>query len=126
MQKLTPHLTRRMTLAVLLGSLAFANAGFAAEEGAAPKPVTGKDIAFDNAKGNCLACHMIAGGDQPGTVGPPLVAMKARYPDRQALFDVIWDPRNKFGQQTIMPPMGAHGILSKEDIEKVVDFIQTL
>lgn len=126
MQKLTPSTTRRMALAVLLGSLAFSTTGFAADEGAAPKPITGKEIAFDKSKGNCLACHMIAGGDQPGTIGPPLIAMKARYPDRQALFDVVWDPRNKFGQQTIMPPMGAHGLLSKEQIELVVDFIQTL
>ena len=36
----------------------------------------GKALAFNRKKGNCLACHMIAGGTAPGNIGPPLVAMK--------------------------------------------------
>lgn len=88
--------------------------------------MTGKEIAFDRGKGNCLSCHMIADGEQPGTIGPPLIAMKQRYPDRKALYDVIYDPRGKFGPHTIMPPIGAHGILSEDEMEKVVDFIHSL
>ena len=35
----------------------------------------GKQVAFDSGKGNCLACHMIPGGESPGNIGPPLLAM---------------------------------------------------
>ena len=41
----------------------------------------GKQLAFDGKKGNCLACHQIEGGTLAGNIGPPLVAMKARFPD---------------------------------------------
>ena len=113
--------SRPLALALLAGTLMVSGATLAAEENK-PKELTGKELAFDASKGNCLACHMIAGGDQPGTMGPPLIAMKARYPDRAALYEVIWDPRKKF-PHTAMPPIGAYGILSKDEIEKVVDFI---
>lgn len=54
-----------------------------------------------------------------------LVAMKQRFPDKQALFNVVWDERTR-NPNTIMPPIGAHGLLSKEEIDKVVDFLYTL
>ncbi|MFN3786467.1 MAG: hypothetical protein ACK4RS_06460, partial [Thiothrix sp.] len=41
------------------------------------KDFTGKELAFDRSIGNCLACHMIEGGDLPGNIGPPLVGMAA-------------------------------------------------
>lgn len=116
------HTTLRpLAIALLAGS--FAVSGFAQADATTPaKEMTGKELAFDASKGNCLACHMIAGGDQPGTMGPPLIAMKARYPDRAALYEVIWDPRKKF-PNTAMPSIGAHGILTKDELNKVVDFV---
>jgi len=125
MQKFTLGTPRHLALALLVGSIAFSGHALAADAKAPAKELTGKELAFDASKGNCLACHMIAGGDQPGTMGPPLIAMKARYPDRQALFDVIWDARTKF-PNTAMPPIGAHGILSKDEVNKVVDFVHGL
>ena len=125
MQKFSLATTRYLALVLLSGSLALSGQALAADEKAPAKELTGKELAFDASKGNCLACHMIAGGDQPGTMGPPLIAMKARYPDRAALFEVVWDPRNKF-PNTAMPPIGAHGILSKDEVNKVVDFIYGL
>lgn len=85
----------------------------------------GKKLAFDRKKGNCLACHMIAGGELPGNIGPPLVAMKARFPDKAVLRAQISDPRVK-NPHTIMPPFGPHGILTEDEIDKVTDFIYTL
>lgn len=126
MRKFNRILAASVSATALLGALAIATPAMADEKKEPKKEMTGKEIAFDRGLGNCLACHMIAGGDQPGTIGPPLLAMKARYPDRKALHDVIWDPRTKFGQGTIMPPIGAHGILSKDEVEKVVDFIHSL
>ena len=85
----------------------------------------GKDIAFDRKKGNCLACHAIEGGDLPGNIGPPLVAMSARFPDPERLRAQIWDP-TAANPDTIMPPFGLHGILSEDEIDKIVVFVQTL
>lgn len=85
----------------------------------------GKAIAFDRRLGNCLACHMIAGGDMPGDIGPPLVSMAARYPDKAKLSAQIHDPRVA-NPNTIMPPFAPMGILTDEQIDKVVEFISTL
>ncbi|MGB0721108.1 MAG: sulfur oxidation c-type cytochrome SoxX [Gammaproteobacteria bacterium] len=85
----------------------------------------GKALAFDRKKGNCLACHMIAGGVSPGNIGPPLIAMKARFPDPKVVHDRIYDPQ-KFNPETTMPPFGKHGALSEDEINKIVDFVMTL
>lgn len=85
----------------------------------------GKKLAFDRKKGNCLACHMIEGGELPGNIGPPLIAMKARFPDKKTLRDQIYDARIK-NPNTIMIPFGPHGVMSDKEIDKVTDFIYTL
>jgi sulfur-oxidizing protein SoxX len=85
----------------------------------------GKKIAFDRKKGNCLACHQIEGGDLPGNIGPPLVAMKARFPDKAKLRAQIWDA-TKANPNSIMPPFGRHKIVSDTEIDKIVEFVYTL
>jgi len=85
----------------------------------------GKKIALDRKKGNCLACHVMGDGEQPGNIGPPLIVMKARYPDKAKLRQQIYDARIK-NQNTSMPPFGAHGILSDDDIDKLTDYIHSL
>lgn len=85
----------------------------------------GKKIAFDRLKGNCLACHMIEGGEMPGNIGPPLVAMKARFPDKSKLRAQIWDSTRN-NPNTIMPPFGRHEVLTEGEIDKVVEYIQSL
>ena len=85
----------------------------------------GKKIAFDRKKGNCLACHAIEGGDLAGNIGPPLVAMKARFPNFDSLKAQIADARIK-NPNTIMIPFGPHSVLSSKEIELVTKFIHTL
>jgi len=85
----------------------------------------GRELAFGRSKGNCLACHQIEGGDLAGNIGPPLVQMKARYPDRDKLFARIWD-ETQFNSMTVMPPFGRNKILEKQEIQKIVDFLYTL
>jgi sulfur-oxidizing protein SoxX len=85
----------------------------------------GKKLAWDRAKGNCLACHMIQGADMPGNMGPPLMMMQVRYPDKQKLYDFIYDAP-KYRPGTIMPPFGAHKILSEKEIQLITDYIHTL
>lgn len=104
-----------------LGALLLPAAGALAEE--TPSAVEqGKAIAFDRKKGNCLACHMIATGDLPGNIGPPLVAMAMRYPDKAKLRAQIWDSTEANPMST-MPPFGKHLILSEDEIDLVTEFI---
>ena len=86
----------------------------------------GMKLAYSRAKGNCLACHKAGEGTMPGTIGPALIAMKLRYPDKQKLFDKIWGKPHTLVPNSMMPAFGAHGILSDEEINKVVDYIYTL
>jgi len=111
----------------LLALLMIAMASGWAEDNddAASKIERGKEIAFARGKGNCLACHVMAGGELAGNFGPPLVMMKARYPDRMKLRDQIWDASVRI-PTTTMPPFGQHKILTEEEIDLVVDFILTL
>ena len=85
----------------------------------------GYDLVVNRKMGNCLACHMIQGEDGPGYFGPPLISMKARFPDREVLFNQIWDATIK-NPNTSMPPFGKNMILTKQDIEKIVSYLLTL
>ena len=85
----------------------------------------GKEIAFDRKKGNCLACHQIEGGTLAGNIGPPLVAMKARFPDYEKMKAQINDARVN-NPNTIMIPFGPHNVLSAKEIELVSQFVYTL
>ena len=85
----------------------------------------GKKVAFNRKKGNCLACHKIKGGELPGNIGPELIAMKARYPDKAKLRSKIWDA-TVTSPNSIMPPFGKHKILTEKELDLVVEFIHTL
>lgn len=85
----------------------------------------GKKVAFDRKKGNCLSCHMIAGGELPGNIGPPLIAMKARFPNKAELRAQIWDSTVK-NPNSIMPPFGKHQILSEKEVDLITEFIHSL
>lgn len=92
------------------------------------KPETGKEIAYNSSKGNCLACHAMPtmpDAEQPGNSGPPLIAMSARFPDKKVLRDKIWDATAS-NPDTMMPPFGKHKALTEEQIDKVIEFIYGL
>jgi sulfur-oxidizing protein SoxX len=84
----------------------------------------GQKIAFDRGKGNCLTCHAIKGGDLPGTIGPALTDLKTKY-DRSELTAIVTD-ETKRNPLTVMPPFGRNRILTEQEINAVVDFLQTL
>ena len=84
----------------------------------------GQKIAFNRGKGNCLTCHVIKGGDLPGTIGPELKDLKARY-DRNELIAIVTDETRR-NPLTVMPPFGRNRILTEQEINAVVDFLQTL
>jgi L-cysteine S-thiosulfotransferase len=85
----------------------------------------GQKLAFDRGKGNCLTCHEIKGGDLPGTIGPALKDIKSKYPDRNDLVAILYD-ETKRNPQTMMPPFGRNRILTEQEINAIVDFLQTL
>ena len=85
----------------------------------------GQKLAFDRGKGNCLTCHVIKGGDLPGTIGPELVDIKSKYPNRDDLVAILND-ETKRNPLTVMPPFGRNRILTDKEINAVVDFLQTL
>lgn len=118
-------MTTATSIAALLGSLALAPAAVSAQEAEASAAEQGKQVAFDRRKGNCLACHAIEGGEMTGNIGPPLVAMKARFPDKARLRAQIWDS-TKANPNTIMPPFGRHQILSEKEIDQIVEYMYTL
>jgi sulfur-oxidizing protein SoxX len=107
-----------LALMLLIGTAALASPARA-------QSAEGQKIAFDRGKGNCLTCHDIKGGDLPGTIGPPLKDIKSKYPDRNDLVAILND-ETKRNPLTVMPPFGRNRILTEQEINAVVDFLQTL
>ena len=97
----------------------------AEDDNGAERIEQGRALACERRKGNCLACHLIEGGELTGNYGPPLLMMKARFPDREVLRAQIWDA-SIHTPSTRMPPYGRHRILTEDEIDLVVDFILTL
>ncbi len=117
----------RISAAVLSGLLSalFAASALAQWES---QGETGKDLVYSRAKGNCLACHgfpTLTDALQTGNSGPPIIAMQARFPDKTLLRAKIWDATAS-NPKSFMPPFGKHHVLSEEEIDKVVDFVQSL
>lgn len=120
-----PHkfVTAASAVAIMLSApIVMSSAANAAEASAVSK---GKKVAFHRKKGNCLACHAIKGGRLPGNIGPPLVNMKDRFPSKSKLKDQIWDATQN-NPNTIMPPFGKHNILTKDELDLVVEFVYSL
>lgn len=120
----------------LLTAFAISSALVSVGQAAGTDLEKGKKLAFDRSKGNCLACHMMDNGNLAGTIAPPLLAMKARYPDKQKLYDKIWGidnydekwntPAQLRDINSMMPPFGRNGSLSEEEVNLIVDYVYSL
>ena len=89
-------------------------------------------VAIHRRKGNCLACHQVITKKQwpaklppGGNIGPPLVGMKARFPDKAQLRAQVWDPTKK-NPISVMPPFGKHKLLSDKEVDLVVEWLYSL
>lgn len=109
--------------AVLVGALflIFFPPFVAAGEAASPT-AKGKQVAMDY----CQACHYFPGSDQAGTVGPPFVAMRARFPERAQLYSIIYDAAAAINPDTMMPPFGRNELLDEEQINRLIDYLYTI
>lgn len=99
-----------------------------AEPNDGQKVAAGSRLAQETNKGNCLACHAMPSDPDAITstnIGPPLLSMKARFPDRERLRRQIWDAE-AINPDTVMPPFGRNRILTGEEIELVIDYLYTL
>ena len=126
--RLTAHITTTASIVALISCLGLTPGIASADEGAdkaSADLAKGKKLAFDRKKGNCLACHQIEGGTLAGDIGPPLIAMKARFPDYDKLRAQIYDAR-KNNPNTIMIPFGPHAVMTGNEIDLVAKFIHTL
>jgi L-cysteine S-thiosulfotransferase len=86
-------------------------------------PKRGKAIAFKRSKGNCLACHKMAGGSQPGNRGVDLTKYAALGRTDGDVYTLVYDMRI-VNPGTVMPPIGTNGVLSDQEIRDVVAFLQ--
>ena len=123
MRKPAKMIATASAVAVLLGSMTMIPVQSALADDDLVK--TGKKIAENRKQGNCFTCHAYKGATMPGNIGPPLVAMKARFPDKKKLYDQIWDA-TKANPNSIMPPFGKHEVLSDKDIEALTAWAYTL
>ena len=113
------------SLAAVVGALLLTSFPASAADGASSIVEKGKAVAFDRKKGNCLACHMTGDGTLPGNIGPPLIGMKARFPDKAKLRAQIWDS-TVANPNSIMIPFGRNRVLSEEEIDQIVEYVYTL
>jgi len=109
------------TFAVLVGSMALVPQIASADDALIAK---GKKIAENRKQGNCFTCHEYKGAHLAGNIGPPFVAMKARFPDKAKLRAQIWDA-TATNPNSMMPPFGKHDILSEKDIDALTEWVLT-
>ena len=115
-------------IAVLSASVSSSVLAEAAVTNIASQVDKGRAIFLDERKGNCAACHKVpndAAVKTKSNIGMPLEAVKARYPDRAKLRDAIWD-LTKSVPNTIMPPYGKNRILSDDEIDVLVIYLETI
>ena len=114
--------SRRLRYAAVVPGLAL---GLACAQAAEADRARGQRLAHDVYKGNCLACHQIPGDPSAvsrSDIGPPLLHMRERFPDRAALRSQLSDPMAR-NPQTVMPPFGKHTVLTEEEIDLIIDYI---
>ena len=115
---------RAWILAVgIVAAAAASGAAWAAADDAAGV-AAGQQLAFDRSMGNCLACHTMKGNDVPSNVGPELVDIKAKFPNRKDLYAIVFDEESR-NPQTVMPAFGKNLILSPQQINQIIDFLYT-
>lgn len=83
----------------------------------------GRQIAQARNRGNCLACHVMPGGAQPGSRGPDLSHYGSAGRSDAETYTAVYDMRTR-NPETLMPPFGTNEVLSDREIRDVVAFLQ--
>ena len=119
MRKPAKIIAAASTVAVLLSSMALVP-----NLAVADAVEDGKKVAENRKKGNCFTCHDYKGAHLAGNIGPPFIAMKARFPDKAKLRAQIWDA-TKANPNSMMPPFGKYGVLSDKEIDAITEWVLT-
>ena len=82
----------------------------------------GKQIAQARDRGNCLACHVMPGGSQPGSRGPDLSHFGSTGRGAAEAYAMVFDMRT-VNPETLMPPFGTNEILTDQELRDVVAFL---
>ncbi|MDT3705309.1 MAG: sulfur oxidation c-type cytochrome SoxX [Thiobacillus sp.] len=87
-------------------------------------PVRGQALANERSKGNCVACHLLKGAEQPGSKGPDLTAYGTWGRSDAEIYALVYDMRSR-NPDTVMPPAGANQILTDQELRDVIAFLQS-
>jgi sulfur-oxidizing protein SoxX len=82
----------------------------------------GRQIAQARDRGNCLACHVMQGGSQPGSRGPDLSHFGSTGRSEAEAYAMVYDMRT-INPETLMPPIGTNEILTDQELRDVVAFL---
>ena len=95
--------------------------------GVTGNPRRGRELFMDRVKGPCTGCHLVPGDDvwPAGNVGPDLSTLADRNLPDAYLYQQLWDPRVVY-PRTVMPPWGAQGVFTPEEIVHIVAYLKTL
>jgi len=95
--------------------------------GIAGDPAKGRALFLDRQKGPCTGCHLVPGADvwPAGSVGPDLSTFGDRQLPDALIYQQLWDPRVTY-PATVMPPWGAQGIFTPEEVVHLVAFLKSL
>lgn len=84
----------------------------------------GEAIAMNIRYGNCIACHDLPNGQKGGTIGPSLADYGKRGVPPEVTYQRIWDVR-AFNPNAFMPLYGPNAVLTEQEIQDVMAFLQT-
>ena len=82
----------------------------------------GRQIAQARNRGNCLACHVMPGGSQPGSRGLDLSHFGGTSRGEAETYAMVYDMRT-VNPETLMPPFGTNQILTEQELRDVVAFL---
>ncbi|HEV8585098.1 MAG TPA: sulfur oxidation c-type cytochrome SoxA [Methylomirabilota bacterium] len=90
-------------------------------------PKKGRALFLNRTKGPCTGCHLVPGDDvwPAGSVGPDLSTFGDRKLPDAYVYQHLWDPRGTF-PGTVMPPWGAAGVFTPEEIVHLIAYLQSL
>ncbi len=83
----------------------------------------GRQVAGARNKGNCLACHVLKDGAQPGSRGPDLSRYGTLRRGDAETYTLVYDMRTRT-PDTVMPPFGTNAILTEQELRDVVAYLQ--
>ena len=123
------HRRKRAGILTGLAGALFLVATAASATPAVNNIAAGRALAFDRAKGNCLACHALPGGTQAGDVGPALpmkgVTFQQMFQTKEKLVAFLSDPEKLFPYAN-MPEFGKNKVLTHQELEQIADYLWSL